>query len=138
MDWRKGEMRELALGEFDQRFARYRLQPNEKVRQAMIESLRRFGQLSPVVVCQLIGNVVLVDGFKRLEAARGAAGMDRLTARLIAADSCSAKAAMFGLNCLAGRMHELEEAWIVYALVREDGLTQLQAAQLLGCHKSWA
>jgi hypothetical protein len=45
---------------------------------------------------------------------------------------------MYSLNCLARRMHELEEAWIVYALVREDGLTQLQAAQLLGRHKSWA
>ena len=45
---------------------------------------------------------------------------------------------MYGLNCLARRMHELEEAWIVYALVREDKLSQMQAAQLLGRHKSWA
>ena len=32
---------------------------------------------------------------------------------------------------------ELEEAWIVQALVREDGLTQVEAAHLLGQHKSW-
>ena len=31
----------------------------------------------------------------------------------------------------------LEEAWIVQALVREDGLSQLQVAELLGRHKSW-
>jgi hypothetical protein len=31
----------------------------------------------------------------------------------------------------------LEEAWIVQALVRDDGLTQVETAQLLGQHKSW-
>lgn len=138
MDWHEGEVRELALDEFDQRFARYRLQVDDVTRQAMIASLRRFGQLSPVVVCELGGCLVLVDGFKRHDAARDTQGMDGLSARRIVADESSAKAAMFGLNCLVRRMHELEEAWIVYGLVREDGLSQLQAAQLLGRHKSWA
>ncbi len=31
----------------------------------------------------------------------------------------------------------MEEAWIVHALVREDGLSQIEAAELLGRHKSW-
>ena len=138
MDWHEGEVRELALDEFDQRFSRYRLQCDSAARQAMIASLRRFGQLSPVVVCELGGRSVLIDGFKRHDAAGDTKGIDRLSARRIEADEASAKAAMYGLNCLSRRMHELEEAWIVYALVREDGLTQLQAAQLLGRHKSWA
>lgn len=138
MDWREGEIRELALDEFDQRFARYRLQVDAPTRQAMVTSLGRFGQLSPVVVSELGGQMVLIDGFKRHDAAREVNGMDHLSARRIAADEASAKAAMYGLNCLVRRMHELEEAWIVYALVREDGLSQLQAAQLLGRHKSWA
>lgn len=138
MDWRRGEVRELTLDEFDQRFGRYRLHVDGPTRQAMIASLRRFGQLSPVVVCQLGGSVVLIDGFKRHDAAGETKGIDCLSARRIDADEASAKAAMYGLNCLARRMHELEEAWIVYALVREDGLTQVQAAQLLGRHKSWA
>ena len=34
-------------------------------------------------------------------------------------------------------MKELEEAWIVQSLVREDGLSQLQVAELLERHKSW-
>lgn len=138
MDWREGEVRELGLDEFDQRFARYRLQVDESTRQAMIASLRRFGQLSPVVVCQLGGSLALVDGFKRHQAAGETKGMDGLSARRIEADESSAKAAIYSLNCLVRRMHELEEAWIVYGLVREDGLTQLQAAELLGRHKSWA
>lgn len=138
MDWDEGEVRKLALDEFDQRFARYRLQGDGAARQAMIASLRRFGQLSPVVVCELGGRLVLVDGFKRHDAAGDTKGLDCLSARRIEADEASAKAAMYGLNCLARRMHELEEAWIVHALVREDGLTQMEAAQLLGRHKSWA
>ena len=52
MDWGEGQVRELGLEEFDQRFARYRLQVDESTRQAMIASPRRFGQLSPVVACQ--------------------------------------------------------------------------------------
>ena len=34
-------------------------------------------------------------------------------------------------------MQALEEAWIVHALVREDGLSQPAVASLLGRHKSW-
>lgn len=138
VDWRVGQTRELPLDEFDQRLARYRLQPAAEQRAALTQSLRRFGQISPVVVCQLSGQVVLIDGFKRWEAAPQAGNIERLTARLIEADACTAKAAMYGLNVMSRRMHELEEAWIVFALVREDGLSQLQAAQLLGRHKSWA
>src|SRR5713226_7801896 len=36
-----------------------------------------------------------------------------------------------------GRTRELEEAWIIQALVREDGLSQVEVAELLGRHKSW-
>lgn len=32
---------------------------------------------------------------------------------------------------------ELEEAWIIYALVIDDGLQQVEVAQMLGRHKSW-
>ena len=32
---------------------------------------------------------------------------------------------------------ELEEAWIIHALVREDGMSQVEVAELLGRHKSW-
>jgi hypothetical protein len=42
-----------------------------------------------------------------------------------------------GLNRGQRATRELEEAWIVQALVREDGLTQVEAAHLLSQHKSW-
>jgi hypothetical protein len=63
--------------------------------------------------------------------------MDRLLARRIEADERGAKAAIYGLNRAGGRTREIEEAWIVHALVREDGLPQVEVAELLGRHKSW-
>ena len=48
-----------------------------------------------------------------------------------------AKAAIYGLNQTGRRPQEWEEAWIVHALVREDGMTQVEVAELLGRHKSW-
>jgi hypothetical protein len=56
---------------------------------------------------------------------------------LLAADERGAKAAIYGLNRGSRPVQELEEAWVVHALVREDGLTQIQAAELLGRDKSW-
>ena len=131
------EVRRFALDQFDQRYATLRLQATEEARQAMIQSLARYGQIAPLVVWRADDAWVLVDGFKRVEAARQVPGLDTLGARLIEADPRTAKAAMYGLNRLGGRVHLLEEAWIVCALVREDRLTQWEAAQLLGHDKSW-
>ena len=131
------EVRELAIDQFDQRYAALRLQASAEARQAMIQSLRRYGQISPLVVWLADDAWVLVDGFKRVEAAKQVPGLDTLNARLIDADPKTAKAAIYGLNRLSDRVHLLEEAWIVCALVREDRLTQREVAQLLGHDKSW-
>src|SRR5205085_10588029 len=34
-------------------------------------------------------------------------------------------------------VRELEEAWVVQGLVRDDGMHEVEAARLLGRHKSW-
>lgn len=126
----------LTLHEIDERLQRYRLvQP--KLERQMTQSLKDYGQVSPVIVCELEGKTVLVDGFKRLRAARSLKGFTHLTARQLEVDEQAAKAALFNLNRIVGRPVELEEAWIIYALVREDGLQQTEAATMLGRHKSW-
>ncbi len=134
--WPDSEIRAIALDVLDERFRRYRLHVSE-AEQAMAGSLRRYGQISPVVVCLLEETLVLIDGFKRLEAARSLKGFSTLQARLIEADARSAKAALYTLNRVGRQPQELEEAWIVEALVREDGLSQVETAELLGHHKSW-
>jgi ParB-like chromosome segregation protein Spo0J len=124
------------LEDIGERYARYRLYSPEAER-AMARSLSRYGQISPVVVCEREGVYELIDGFKRFSAARHLKPIPKLSSRLIEVDERGAKAAIYGLNRVGGRTRELEEAWIVHALVREDGLSQVEVAELLGRHKSW-
>ena len=56
---------------------------------------------------------------------------------MLEADERTAKAAIYGLNRAGGHTRELEEAWIIQALMREDGMSQVEVAELLGRHKSW-
>jgi hypothetical protein len=123
--WPEDELRALPLEAFDERYRRYRLSVPEAER-AMAGSLRRYGQMSPVVVCEREERAVLVDGFKRLAAARSLRGLGTLLARRVELDERSAKAAVYALNCVGRQPQELEEAWIVQALVREDGLSQVE------------
>lgn len=135
-EWSSGQVRSLSLSHIGDYYGRYRLSDPETAR-LMKRSLKRYGQISPVVICDRAGILELVDGFKRLTAAREIGGMVTLTARFLNLDESHAKAAIYGLNRVAGKIHELEEAWLVCALVREDGLQQQEVAELLGRHKSW-
>ena len=134
--WADENLLELGCQEIGEHYGRYRLLLPEAER-AMARSLERYGQLSPVVVCRRQEHYELIDGFKRLGAARTLARMSHLSARLLEADERTAKAAIYGLNRAGGRTRELEEAWIIQALVREDGMSQVEVAELLGRHKSW-
>ena len=136
MDWDNGVVRPIAFDRLGQKYRRYRL-ADPSAEDAMAGSLRRWGQLSPVVACVRGEELELLDGFKRLAAARQVAGLTSLSVRVLAVDERMAKAAILGLNHAHHGARELEEAWIVQALVRDDGLTQVEAAHLLGKHKSW-
>ena len=100
-------------------------------------SLRRWGQCAPTVACLRDDKPQVLEGFTRWAAARQVRGMTTLSVQLIDVDDRQAKAAIYGLNQTGRRPHELEEAWIVQSLVREDGLSQVEVAELLGRHKSW-
>jgi ParB-like chromosome segregation protein Spo0J len=130
------EVRALAVAALGERYRRYRLADGH-AEQAMAQSLARWGQLAPVVVCQRQEQWQVVDGFKRLTAARLLDWPSLLVRQLQADDERTVKAAVYGLNRVGRHLHELEEAWLVQALVREDGLSQVETAELLGRHKSW-
>jgi ParB-like chromosome segregation protein Spo0J len=117
-DWHPAEVRPLPPDLLGQRYRRYRL-PDPDAEAAMAGSLRRYGQLSPLVACL------------REET------YEVLVVRPLEADERQAKAAIYGLNQAARAPREWEEAWIVHALVRDDGMTQVEVAELLGRHKSW-
>ena len=57
------------LTDLGEQYRRYGLGDPE-AEEAMAGSLRRWGQLSPVVACERAGRLELIDGFKRLSAAR--------------------------------------------------------------------
>jgi ParB/RepB/Spo0J family partition protein len=136
MGWNDGVARPVPLDGLGQSYRRYRLADPE-AEEAMAGSLRRWGQLSPVVVCVRDEKLELIDGFKRFAAARQVRELTTLSVRVLDVDEPTAKAAILGLNRGQRATRELEEAWIVQALVRDDGMTQVEAAHLLNRHKSW-
>ena len=133
--WHEGITRPVAPDGLGQQYRRYRL-ADPQAEDAMAGSLRRWGQLAPVVACVRQEKLELLDGFKRWSAARQITGMT-LSVRVLEVDEPTAKAAILGLNRGQRPARELEEAWIVQGLVRDDGMTQVEAAHLLGRHKSW-
>jgi ParB-like chromosome segregation protein Spo0J len=134
-EWCAGDVRFLAVDRLGQRYRRYRL-PDPEAEAAMVASLRQYGQQTPLVVCLREETHEVLDGFKRLAAARSL-DLKRVATRLLEADERLAKAAILGLNQTGRRTQDWEEAWIVHALVRDDGLTQEEVAALLSRHKSW-
>jgi ParB-like chromosome segregation protein Spo0J len=131
-----GQVTAVRLDAFGDQFRRYRLRVPQAI-QAMAQSLRRWGQCAPIVATVRQERPQILDGFTRLEAAREVRGMTTLLVRLIEVDDRHAKAAIYGLNQTGRRPYEIEEAWLVQALVRQDGLSQSEVAELLGRHKSW-
>ena len=136
IDWEPATVRAVPLTTFGESYRRYRV-PDASGEGAVMRSMGRYGQMSPVVVCLREERPEIVDGFKRLAAARRLPRWETLTARLLVADERGAKAAIYGLNQTGCPTRELEEAWIVQALVRDDGLTQVEVSELLDRHKSW-
>lgn len=136
MQWHEGIARPVALDELGQRYRHYRL-ADPDAEEAMAGSLRRWGQLSPVVACVRQGKFELIDGFKRYAAAGQVRELTSLSVRVLEVDEPTAKAAILSLNRDQRPVRELEEAWVVQGLVRDDGMTQVEAAHLLGRHKSW-
>ena len=102
----------------------------------MERSLASIGQLSAVAVFSVEpGRFEVIDGFKRLRAAR-ALGLRSLRAWALEVDVAGAKVALSALHERSG-LTELEEAWLVRSLYREDHLDQPEIARRLSRHKSW-
>src|SRR5262249_50095976 len=102
----------------------------------MRQSLSRHGQLSALATYATeTGELEVVDGFKRLRAAREL-GLGELRVHVVARSAVNAKVAVRMLN-EGKELSELEEAWLCRSLYRDDGLTQPEIGRLLDRHKSW-
>jgi len=127
----------LALAEIDRRYGVLRLAAPPLLRQ-LRGSVQREGIRHPIVVsCAVEGERwVLVDGFKRVRVAEDL-GLQEVWAQVVKLDGTQAKAAIVKCNQARPGLCEIEEAWIVRSLIREQGLKQAQVGDLLGRDKSW-
>lgn len=125
----------LALTDLDDRYARLRI-AHPGAERAVRDSLRRLGQLTPIVVCERGEVRAVVDGFKRVAAAR-TLGFATLRGRVMQLGETAALAALVSLNRAGRGLTDLEEGLVVRTLCREHGLEQVAVAELLGRHKSW-
>lgn len=126
---------EVALGVLGESLRALRLGGEDAVTR-MADSLARHGQLTAVTAfAPAQGQLELCDGFKRLAAARRLAWAT-LRVDVLALDLVQAKAALVQLNQTSA-LSELEEAWLVRSLYRDDRLVQPVIARLLQRHKSW-
>lgn len=98
-------------------------------------SLSKLGQLTPVQAWRTAGCLELFDGLKRRNAAL-ALSWPTLRVEVHALEAAGAKVRLLLCNAQAG-LSDLEEAWVVRSLYREDKLDQPHIARLLGHDKSW-
>lgn len=103
---------------------------------AMERSLRLYGQMMPVILGRLDDGYEMVDGFKRLRAARKL-GLPTLSARIFPGGARAMKAAIIHFNARTRTMADLETGMVIRSLHREDGMSQVEIAALLGRHKSF-
>lgn len=125
---------DLAPSELGEALSSMRLCP-PPAQQEMRLSLSRLGQLTPVQAYRVGASLELFDGIKRVRAAR-ALSWPRLRVEVHGLDAAGAKVRLLCCNAGTG-LAEIEEAWLVRSLYREDRLSQPQIAVLLTRHKSW-
>jgi len=129
--------RVVALADLGERLAPLRLCEASALA-AVRRSLERHGQMCALTLF-VTGDdgdeLELLDGFKRVRAAR-ALGWSTLLARVDDVGVIDAKLRLCELHEHRG-LTELEQAWLVRSLYRDDGLSQPEIAQRMGRHKSW-
>lgn len=98
-------------------------------------SLEVHGQIAALTLFAQPDGLEIIDGFKRVRAAR-ALGWATLVARIDDVGAIDAKLRLRELHDRRG-LTELEEAWLVRSLYRDDHLTQPEIARRMSRHKSW-
>ncbi len=131
----KDEIRDIPLDNIGHRYERLRI-VNPRAENAIYRSMATYGQFLPAVASGDNDSVELIDGFKRLRAAR-ALELPTLRVRVVCLSSRAGKAMLLQLNWQVRTISAIEESLTVHSLHREDSLSQVEIATLLGRHKSW-
>lgn len=129
------EIHELNLSQVGETYASLRI-INARSDASMLQSIKAFGQMSPVVCLKIDGQDELVDGFKRLRALR-VLKAETLKCVFIDAQARVGKARIIQLNQASRSISDIEEAMVLRSLHRHEGLSQVEISALLGRDKSW-
>ncbi len=126
----------VELNKIGDRYADLRIiQPQAE--SSMERSMRLYGQMTPVIIgCEANKTYEMVDGFKRLRSGRKL-GYTTLQAKIFSRGRHALKAAIIHLNTKTRTIASLETGLVIRSLYREDGLSQVEIAGLLGRHKSF-
>lgn len=128
------DVQELELRALGERLSSLRLCDRSAL-EAMRRSLEKHGQLTTIAVFPQGEELEVIDGFKRVRAAR-ALGWRVLRASVFEGTLVEAKLRLSELHEGKG-LTEIEEAWLVRSLYREDDLSLPAIARQLGRHRSW-
>jgi ParB-like chromosome segregation protein Spo0J len=126
------------LGELVRDLEGFRLKDPRRVH-VLTETIRATGRfaLPPLQVAKIGARLVLVDGFKRLQAAREA-GLGRVPIGIVEASRPEALVLLAQLNRSEGvGLSALEEGWIVYELRRAHAWTMERIGTALSRDTSW-
>ena len=126
---------EISVADMGERYGVLRI-VSPRADTAMMKSIQKYGQMSPVVCVRSADGYELIDGFKRLRACRRL-NKSSLKAKTMEVSARACKAAIIQLNRSGRAITDMEEAMVLQSLHREDGLLQMEIAALLGRHKSW-
>lgn len=124
----------IAMNQMDLRFLPLR-SPTALAVRNMADSMKKQGQLTPVVLAGDEKPYILIDGFKRYMAAQSLE-WDSLNAFFTHVDITKAKVMIYLMNRTEG-LSFIQEAMLVRELVEQDGLKQTEVARLLDHHKAW-
>lgn len=124
----------VPLSKLDIRLKRLRNTAESSV-QNMVMSLKKRGQLTPMVAARQGSVYILIDGFKRQMAAE-ILNLKSLLVIIVKWEEVIQKAQMYLLNKNNG-FTMIEEGLLIRELVEKDGLNQTEVATLLDRHKSF-
>lgn len=131
----EAEIVDIEVSGIGERYGIYRI-VNPRADTAIMKSMQKYGQLTPVVCVKSEGGYELIDGFKRLRAFRKL-NNPALRAKTLEMNGRVCKAAIIQFNRQGKAINGIEEAMIIQSLYREDGLRQEEIGAMLGRHKSW-
>lgn len=123
------------LSDIRDTFANFRI-INPRADAAMVHSLELYGQISPVVCGRIENGLELLDGFKRLRASRHLK-LPTIQTVLFETTLRACKAGIIQLNRVGRTITDIEEAMVLQSIYREDGLSMVEIATLVGRDKSW-